>query len=591
MNTRKNRSLFRSKVALRIFGLFIFCALIPFLTLASFTYLFVNQQLQNQAYSQLSRLSKAKGLEIYDHLLVLEARLKTICGALNDGSYTPPETEPEEHFKGLLLNSKPFGGTCAQCRTTLTGAIDRMPAINLQEQFLLKTGNTILKADPNQPFASLYLLRLVDPGHNDSPLLVAQADPVFLWGLGARDTLPPGAHLTVYNEGGVLMVSSIENLTSGEVKEAIRRYRLASPISRIFPTPLFNDDLISSFWTITIGSRFHSPKWTVIISQSKEAVFKPISYFASSFPKLIALTIWIVILLSIMLIKKSLVPIETLRQATQKIGSRQFDVRVELDSKDEFQELGQSFNQMSQKLKEGQQLLLQAAKMSAFGQMSAGIVHEIGQPLASITGFVEVLKGTELSGQQEKSLSIIAAELDRLRQIVKKFSSFSRPAGQELTPLSLNDILKQTSRLLEHQLKRKHIELSMDLHDIPFVEGDKNSLQQVFLNLTLNAVDAIDETDKPDKRRILYKTQFSAERHQVIVEIEDNGKGIPQEIIGNIFEPFFTTKAEGKGSGLGLAITESILHQHHATLSVHSDEGSFTRVTIEFPLTRSQVVT
>jgi signal transduction histidine kinase len=590
VNTNIKSSLFRSKVARRIFGLFVFCALIPFLTLAAFTYLFVNQQLQNQAYSQLSRVSKAKGLEIYDHLLVLESRVKAICGAVNDGSYSPPESAPEEHFQGLLLNSRPFYSKCVQCRTVLAGRLDSYPNITMQDHFLLKSGNTILKSRADKPFASLYLIRMVDPTHNDSPLLVAQADPVFLWGLGARDTLPPGSHMTVYDEGGILLLSSLENLTPKKVDEAIRRYRLASPISRVFPTPLFDDDLISSFWTIAIDARFNSPKWTVIINQSKDSVFQPIEYFASSFPKLVLLTIWIVILLSILLIKKSLVPIETLKQATGKIGSRQFDMRVQLDSNDEFQDLAQSFNDMSQKLEEGQRLLLQTAKMSAFGQMSAGIVHEIGQPLASITGFVEVLKGTELSSQQEKSVAIIDDELERLGRIVKKFSSFSRPAGQEMTSLSLNGILDQTTRLLEHQLKRKHIELETEYTDIPFISGDKTSLQQVFLNLTLNAVDAFEAQDSSTSPKIIYRTRLIEER-DIIVEIEDNGKGIPSEIIGNIFDPFFTTKAEGKGSGLGLAITQSILHQHRATIKVESREGSYTRFILTFPLEEKKALT
>ncbi len=582
--------MFRSKVARRIFGLFIFCALIPFLTLAAFTYLFVNQQFQNQAYSQLSRTSKSKGLEIYDHLLVLDSQVKSICRAINNGSFSPPENasqnpmaRSENNFQGLLLNTLPFSGDCVQCRTLLAGKIDSFPSISLQDRFLLKTGTTLLKARANRPFASIYLLRMVDPGHNDSPLLVAQADPVFLWGLGPRDTLPSGAHMTVYNEDGILMLSSIDNLSSEQVKEAIRRYRLASPISRIFSTPFLDQQLISGFWSITIDSRFNSPQWTVIISQSKDAVFKPIEYFASSFPKLILLTIWIVILLSIMLIKKSLVPIETLRQATQQIGNRQFDVRVSLDSNDEFQDLGQSFNDMSQKLKEDQQLLLQAAKMSAFGRLSAGMVHEIGQPLSSIMGFVEVLKGTHLSETQQKPVAIIADELDRLRQILQKFSSFSRFADQDITPLSLNEILDQTYNLLEHQLKRKSIQLQKEFSDIPFISGDKNSLQQVFLNLSLNAVDAFDGAGGSSERRIVYRTQL-IDKKKIQVEVEDNGKGIPADMLDKIFEPFFTTKSEGKGSGLGLAITESILHQHHASISVESDEGSFTRFIISFPL-------
>lgn len=582
--------MFRSKVARRIFGLFIFCALIPFLTLAAFTYLFVNQQLQNQAYKELSRISKAKGLEIYDHLLVMESQLKAICQSVNDGTYAPVESvsqgraiTKEEHFQGLLLNTLPFAGDCTQCRTVLAGHLDSFPTIGLQDRFLLKTGNTILKAVPHHPFASVFLMRMVDPEHNDSPLVVAQADPIFLWGLGARNTSPAGTHMTVYHEGDILLLSSIDNISSQEVKEAIHRYRMASPVSRIFPTPLFDRDLISSFWTITIDSRFHSPKWTVIISQSKQAVFKPIDYFASSFPKLILLTLWIVILLSIMLIKKSLIPIETLKQATQKIGNRQFDVRVQLDSNDEFQELGQSFNQMSRQLEEGQRMVLQAAKMSAIGQMSAGIVHEIGQPLSSITGFVEVLKGTELTEDQEKSVTIIAEELTRLRQMIKKFSSFSRSTGREMNALSLNDILRQTAKLLEHPLKRNHIELREEFGDIPFITGDKNSLQQVFLNLTLNSVDALAADTGDTDRRIVYRTRFH-EQTDIIVEIEDNGKGIPEDILRRIFEPFFTTKPEGKGSGLGLAITESILHQHQATISVESQDDSFTRFTIRFPV-------
>ena len=145
------------------------------------------------------------------------------------------------------------------------------------------------------------------------------------------------------------------------------------------------------YWRLYLKYQFFTPGWTIVMNQSRKDVLAPVAYFKKFFFLFVLLTFLVVCLLSVALIRKSLVPIETLRKGTERIANGDFGTEVDIRSGDEFESLGRDFNEMSRKLKEGRAMLVQSAKMGAVGQMASGVVHEIGQPLTSISGLIDIL--------------------------------------------------------------------------------------------------------------------------------------------------------------------------------------------------------
>src|SRR4030042_2115306 len=169
-----------------------------------------------------------------------------------------------------------------------------------------------------------------------------------------------------------------------------------------------------------------------------------------------------------------MVPVETLKAGAMKIAQGEFGHRVDIKSGDEFELLAETFNEMSLKLKQGQAMLVQAAKMSAFGQMSAGIVHEIGQPLTAINGYAELLAMGADPEDQKHYLEIIQREGNRLAQIIPKFRSFSKSSKEASESIDVDDVLNKTTMLLEHQLMRSSVQLKMEMAgDLPIIVGDR----------------------------------------------------------------------------------------------------------------------
>jgi signal transduction histidine kinase len=338
---------------------------------------------------------------------------------------------------------------------------------------------------------------------------------------------------------------------------------------------------LTGYWRLFLKYHFFTPGWTVVMSQARSTVLAPVAYFKKLFFFFALLTFLVVCLLSVVLIRKSLVPIETLRKGTEKIADGEFGIEVEIRSGDEFESLGRDFNEMSRKLKEGRAMLVQSAKMGAVGQMASGVVHEIGQPLTSISGLIDILGLDKPTEAGKRRLDLMKKEMERLTSIISRFKNFARVSEHTMKPLSLNEVVDATHALLEHQLQMKGVTCKVEKkEDLPSVQGDRNSLQQVFINLFINSMDAL-EGRKDEKPSVTVRTY--SESGKVCVEVKDNGSGIPREIQEKIFDPFFTTKDPEKGTGLGLAIIASILHQHHAGISVESEVGKGTQFKISFP--------
>lgn len=210
--------------------------------------------------------------------------------------------------------------------------------------------------------------------------------------------------------------------------------------------------------------------------------------------------------------------------------------------------------------------LLQAEKLSSLGELSAGIVHEVRNPLAAIKGAVEILEDELAKDSPRREFANLAKkEVERLDKLVGEFLRFARPATLSVQLNDLNKIVESVAALVENQANSQSVKIEKDLQkNLPEVLIDSEQIKQVLLNLAINSLQAM-----PNGGQIAFRTSENGKF--CVVEVEDTGGGINEKILPKIFDPFFTTKE--KGVGLGLSIAHKIVNQHEGTLSVANDSG------------------
>jgi GAF domain-containing protein/CheY-like chemotaxis protein len=224
------------------------------------------------------------------------------------------------------------------------------------------------------------------------------------------------------------------------------------------------------------------------------------------------------------------------------------------------------------RLRDTQTQLLQAAKMSALGQLVSGVAHELNNPLSVIIGYSQLLLAREVPAPLRRPVELMASQADRMAKIVKNLLLFARQRAPERGDVNINDVIEQTLTLRQNQLKLSGITVERDLAGgLPPVAGDAQQLQQVVLNLLLNAEQAI--LDARRGSRIVVRTRPSADGRRVVTQVVDDGPGISPDTLPRVFEPFFTTKEVGVGTGLGLSVSYGIVEEHGGRLSVESRPG------------------
>ncbi|HEV2387182.1 MAG TPA: ATP-binding protein [Candidatus Acidoferrales bacterium] len=229
--------------------------------------------------------------------------------------------------------------------------------------------------------------------------------------------------------------------------------------------------------------------------------------------------------------------------------------------------------------------LLQTYKLAALGQMTAGITHELNNPLTTITGYGQLLLEQPLGPKALADVRRICQEGERAGRIVRSLLMMAREAKVERSPVNLNELVERILRLCGYDLKHTGISVVTDLDpELPGTLANPVQLQQVVLNLVLNSQQAIAEGGRPG--RLSLRTRHTPA--SVLLEVEDDGPGIPVELHSRIFEPFFTTKPVGVGTGLGLSIASGILQQHGGEIRVSSEPGAGATFVVELPLVREQ---
>jgi two-component system NtrC family sensor kinase len=301
-------------------------------------------------------------------------------------------------------------------------------------------------------------------------------------------------------------------------------------------------------------------------------------------------------------------PLQKMVIATQEIAKGDLTHKVEVNSKDEIGYLADSFNQMTANLKtanqkliewgktlekkveertkelrEMQEHLIQSEKLASLGKLAAGIAHEINNPLGGILIYSHLLlEDTSKKSPHYENLKKIVKETSRCKDIVKGLLEFARPKEPEMTLININNAVDRSLAIVEGQTIFQNITIGKAYaSDLPKIVADESQLQQVFMNIIVNAAEAMD-----GKGKLTLGTSINTDRTHIEIEISDTGHGIKEEDKKRLFEPFFSTKEVGKGTGLGLAISYSIIQKHQGTIEVESQEGKGSAFTIKLPVTK-----
>ncbi len=266
------------------------------------------------------------------------------------------------------------------------------------------------------------------------------------------------------------------------------------------------------------------------------------------------------------------------------IRGDRLDVVVSYKSRDEFGSLVEDFNTMmgrlndlyttlEEKVKERTRQLIQAEKFASVGQLATGLIHEIRNPLSGIKLSMQLIE-KEVGKTYHKDIEAISMEVQRIERLLDRLLSFAKPHTPNLFPVSLNEIVEKTITLTRTKAKHAGVEIETSLEDpLPPVMADPDLMHQVFLNLVLNAINAM-----PEGGRLTIVTRGS-DSH-VEAAFSDTGVGIPEEYLDRIFDPFFTTRGASGGSGLGLSISYRIVQDHKGEMDVRSAEGKGTTFTV-----------
>jgi signal transduction histidine kinase len=323
------------------------------------------------------------------------------------------------------------------------------------------------------------------------------------------------------------------------------------------------------------------------LESNTQAVFRQIAITKTMLFLLIATGPLILMTLGFLFIRALTNPMNILLTATRRLKGGALDHRVE-GLKDEFGELAISFNEMADSLKEQMEKMRRTEQMVVVGELAAGLGHEVKNPLAGIKAAVNLLSEELTLNKEDRDLfSRIVEQVGRLEALMKGFLNFAKPPKPQWERVNINDVLETTIEfyLVSHRPASRGsdgIEVQKEMGEgLPRTMADPVQLQQVFLNLFLNAGDAM-----PNGGTLAVRTLYDAAADSIRIDIKDTGAGIDPEILGRIFSPFLTTKS--KGTGLGLAICKQMVEQHGGSIGAENGPAGGALFRIVLPIMRGE---
>jgi two-component system NtrC family sensor kinase len=297
----------------------------------------------------------------------------------------------------------------------------------------------------------------------------------------------------------------------------------------------------------------------------------------------------VALIVSNFLARGILQPIRDLISASGRWAKGDFDYQVKVTRKDEIAKLEETFNFMASSLKERDdklkeytdQQIMKSEKLATIGQLAAGVAHEINNPLGTISIYAQMARdelGKDDNSCRE-SLAVVMKQTNRAGRIVKDLLEFARQSEPHMRMLNINDVIRKAISIISHPAELQNIRILADLgSELPEIQGDGDKLEQVFVNVMVNALQAM-----PDGGQLNVLTRMTEDSRLAEIEISDTGCGIPQEHLSKLFDPFFSTKRTGEGTGLGLSVTLGIVEKHNGTIDVKSKVGQGSTFVIRLP--------
>lgn len=318
-------------------------------------------------------------------------------------------------------------------------------------------------------------------------------------------------------------------------------------------------------------------KLCILAEISQKEAFESILRFRNIVATMMVVIAFFIIVSVFFLSHSIIKPINQLVRATEQIGSGALQYKIDIDSKDEVGRLAESFNKMTKNLEGSQKRLIHSEKMASLGRLAAGVAHEINTPLTNISTSAQILTRKMDEGDPKlERLKVIEENVDLATNIVRGLLEFSRQPKPKFEELNVNVLLIRTLKMLKYQIIK--VEVIKDLDpDLPMILGDSGQLQQVFINLMVNACQAM-----PEGGELTLSTKGGDDFVEIVVK--DAGHGIAKEDMDKIFDPFFTTREYGEGTGLGLSISHGIIGRHNGRIEAKSKIGEGTTFTIKLPI-------
>jgi HAMP domain-containing protein len=344
-----DRTFLRSKVARRIFLLFITCALLPVTLLAILSFQHVTRQLREQSQERLHQAAGAMGMHLFERLLFLETGLEIVAASLNPAdedslrdSITEISARLKERLESLGLITE------AGKPISLLGTVENPPPLSAKQEAHLRKGKTFISARVRAGRPAVILMRrLLDPAQPSRGTLVAEVKKTYLWRGADENPLPPMTQLWVLDQSGAVLFSTLPESVLFSKQQTLAMTRTHSGP---FDWRYGKREGVGAYSSLYMQNEFLVGKWIIALGEFKAHVLAPMSKFTKIFPLVVLLSLWVVLLLSISQIRRNLIPLERLQEGTKRIAGRDFTTRVTVTSGDEFQELAESFNAMASRL-------------------------------------------------------------------------------------------------------------------------------------------------------------------------------------------------------------------------------------------------
>ena len=593
MTDKTAKGTLNSRIGRRITGLFVFCALIPLALLALLSLTQVSKELSKEAERDLHRTAKGTGMTLLERLLIMEMDLELAIGEIVRNGRAgfdlpaPLRTRLAGKFRALAHHA--HDGRTTLLLPATTPVLPKLTSVD--KEHLAKDKTLIKTVTGAGYFAEVMLVRALQAGRPERGLMFAIAKPEALW--HAEGVKPVAGELLVIDSSGQILINTSNYAPITELSKAAA-YR---PASGWFQWDGDGENHMAGYWQLFVRASFNTD-WTIVHSRRRTVVLRALTSFQILFILATLLSFLIVVILSRFLIGRTLTPITKLHRATRRVAEGNFSVQVEIESNDEFADLGTSFNDMQGELLENIRRREQTEKELVLAHNAAiaaaqteirfisNVSHELRTPLTSILSFTELLQDYEdlPPETREEFIAIIGKQAHHLHRLIEDVLQLSR-LQDERAEVQFDEVhvLETLHTGIARRPKAEKDRISVEADsDLPVLQGHGKLLRQLWSHLIDNAVNYSD----PGTPVVI---RVKALNSRIVVEVQDHGIGIAKEDQRAIFDRFHQIDDDiltekNKGTGLGLAIAQDIVHRHGGEITVESAPQMGSTFRVELPV-------